>query len=442
MNIMQDVTKLLNDVFGKIKDDGNQKIAQDERGERFNVFSLCGVDHYEVWHSKILAEFLNPRGSHGQKGCFLGLFSKRFFFDEDCFSAATTVSTEVTSYIKDLRIGRFDILMEDAQKRCVCIIENKIFAGEQPEQLSRYSDWLSIERKGWKTFLVFLTLDGRKSATIEGEKSYIKLPYWKGNDDDCIASWIGECAKKVMELIEKGQNGLQHLHSTLEQYKIHIEKIAKGEMAMNEEIIDEMKRNMASSQAIFDNYKTACLKWANTILTGMVLEWLNNCSKNDESRWFAEGSCNFNKGQEGVCFFCKSTNPVGKEAEHGHIFVIFEATHLSQCEVAIWQDCKSEEKLINLKKGEDDNIVKENLGNEWTVTYDQSVNWPVWRGVKAPDDKTPRDSSYVGMDWNGEFFDKMESSQEYRGKLIEDIGKSIVSLYNFQKEYGKSHSPS
>ena len=76
--------------------------------------------------------------------------------------------------------------------------------------------------------------------------------------------------------------------------------------------------------------------------------------------------------------------------------------------------------------------------NLWTVTYGKS-NWPVWRGVKAPDDITPTDSSYIGMDWCGGFFDKMKSNKEYRQKLIEDIVDSILILYNFQKEYGKIH---
>ena len=41
------------------------------RGEEFNVFHLCKVDHYENCHSAILAEFLDPNGSHGQGDTFL-----------------------------------------------------------------------------------------------------------------------------------------------------------------------------------------------------------------------------------------------------------------------------------------------------------------------------------------------------------------------------------
>ena len=45
-----------------------------KRGERFNMFGACGVNHYENTHSAILAEMLNPQGNHGQGSLFLSLF--------------------------------------------------------------------------------------------------------------------------------------------------------------------------------------------------------------------------------------------------------------------------------------------------------------------------------------------------------------------------------
>ncbi|MDR1645680.1 MAG: PD-(D/E)XK nuclease family protein, partial [Tannerellaceae bacterium] len=37
----------------------------DVTGVRFNIFRVCGVNRDENKHSNILAEFLNPAGSHG-----------------------------------------------------------------------------------------------------------------------------------------------------------------------------------------------------------------------------------------------------------------------------------------------------------------------------------------------------------------------------------------
>lgn len=44
-------------------------------GERFNIFNILDVESYEVrLHSRLLAEILNPQGTHGQKDIFLKLF--------------------------------------------------------------------------------------------------------------------------------------------------------------------------------------------------------------------------------------------------------------------------------------------------------------------------------------------------------------------------------
>ena len=102
---MEGVPLLLEKVGDVLKDIKKQM----SEGAGFNVFSLCGVDHYETLHSKILAEFLNPKGSHGQGKLFLDLFCEilgRLGF-EGSFSANVTVATEVTGYIKDESVGRF-----------------------------------------------------------------------------------------------------------------------------------------------------------------------------------------------------------------------------------------------------------------------------------------------------------------------------------------------
>lgn len=56
---MDRINNLLNQVsiIGK----KNAEIL-DATGGRFNMFRICGVNHYENTHSAILTEFLNPKG--------------------------------------------------------------------------------------------------------------------------------------------------------------------------------------------------------------------------------------------------------------------------------------------------------------------------------------------------------------------------------------------
>ena len=43
----------------------------DASGSRFNLFRIFGVDHYENTHYAIIAELLNPEGTHLLKHKFL-----------------------------------------------------------------------------------------------------------------------------------------------------------------------------------------------------------------------------------------------------------------------------------------------------------------------------------------------------------------------------------
>ena len=125
-------------------------------GEHFNVFSILGVEADEVrTHSAFLADLLNPQGSHRQGTAFLKLFLEKALEypgpDEyENFQVTKEVSTEQ---------GRIDILLE---KNDACIvIENKIYAGDQDDQMERYYQY--ARSKGiseHKIKLIYLTLDG------------------------------------------------------------------------------------------------------------------------------------------------------------------------------------------------------------------------------------------------------------------------------------------
>ena len=71
---MADLNNLLNEakfILAKAKVSRNESRL---RGEQFNIFHACGVNHYETKHSAIIAEFLNPEGSHGQGDIYLKEF--------------------------------------------------------------------------------------------------------------------------------------------------------------------------------------------------------------------------------------------------------------------------------------------------------------------------------------------------------------------------------
>ena len=162
-------------------------------GEDFNIFSILRIKHKEVkTHTPMLAELLDPHGSHRQGAAFLKLFLKICIGDQDYTDLETF---RVRSEERTDR-GQFDILIEKQKEICI-VIENKIYAGDQPHQLNNYYQDAK-ENKFNQIKLIYLTLDG-------SEPSEVSLKGENGQDSDlnviCISyrvhiiSWLEECMK-------------------------------------------------------------------------------------------------------------------------------------------------------------------------------------------------------------------------------------------------------
>ena len=403
MTAMQNVQELLNSVSRKINEKGNQKIAQDERGERFNVFSLCGVDHYEVMHSRILAEFLNPKGTHGQSdGKFLAAFFKMLLPPEFAskFDRKTVVRTEECAKMGGLSIGRLDIFIENSANKVVCIIENKIFAGEQPEQLSRYSKWLEEKSKdGFETCLIFLTLDGHESGTIRG-KEYKLLAYWNRNKgaspSNDIISWLGECRQIACEK--------PFVRETLGQYQNHIENIINGGQIMREDVKKLLIGNVANLKAaqwIYEAYCASRDAKAEMLFKKFCFEYNYNYDK--------DGAFNSARKEAGHAILLKTAN--GKEFK---VSVCFENTGLVAPFIGICiGDNKALLEGVLPERWKEEISKKANQSVEW---YSPTKSWPMWR--------------YIGTcmecpNWDGEFFAKIEEDENSRNNYFQEMYKTI-----------------
>lgn len=242
---------LLNRVNGIIEK--YQAIAE-KTGENFNIFEVLGLTTNEVrTHSSFLAELLNPKGSHGQGSVFLDLFTKQLNieFSNDC------VSVEIEKFIgrtnENYTEGGFiDILISNSTQ--VIIIENKIYAPDQENQLVRYNNYGKALNK--KIYLFYLTLDGKmandySSGALKESEDYKCISY-KCN----IINWL-ENAKKEVALIPI-------VRETIVQY-IHLIKSLTNQTKnnkMSEEIINEIlaSNNIESAIAITNNIINLKLK--------------------------------------------------------------------------------------------------------------------------------------------------------------------------------------
>ena len=175
-----------------------QQEERNRKGENYNLFSILSIERYELKHSALIANLLDPKGSHGCGDAFL-----RAFFEIALkgtaypFENSTPLDSRTEHYTGPIAGdtgGRIDILVKSSHYGL--IIENKIYAGDQDKQLTRYDNY------GKETFgadgylLVYLTLYGydaskESTATKSAEEvGYLRLSYAED-----ILRWLEQCAR-------------------------------------------------------------------------------------------------------------------------------------------------------------------------------------------------------------------------------------------------------
>ena len=205
-----------------------------KRGERFNVFAVVGVDHYELKHSAFIAELLNPEGSHGQGTAFLSIFLKV------CCPADFKFSLQgVKVYVEYVtKSGRIDILVTNNDKQAI-IIENKIYAPDGNEQLKRYDEEaLKRYTNGYR--ILYLTRKGDDASP----KSSEGIAYHKISYQTEIVVWLKECIKQCVSM--------PLIRETLIQYSNHIKRLTNIDMEKEEKekLFATMAENAEEVRAI------------------------------------------------------------------------------------------------------------------------------------------------------------------------------------------------
>lgn len=238
---MDRINNLLNQVsiIGK----KNTEIL-DATGGRFNMFRICGVNHYENTHSAILTEFLNPKGTHGLKSklleCFIKTLGENFTINSfNCENAR--IYTEYST-----SEGRIDILIEDEKRKKAIIIENKIYANDQLKQLERYDSYAKETYQKGNYQILYLTLDGKEATEQSGKGvSYLTISY-----EENIINWLEKCVAIASRF--------PIVRETIIQYINHLKELTHQDMnnKNKEEITEVLSKieNLKAAKIIYQNY--------------------------------------------------------------------------------------------------------------------------------------------------------------------------------------------
>lgn len=197
----------------------------------FNIFKIMSMESNEVYtHSAMIGELLNPRGSHGSGDVFLRLFlnepsMQAFFGSFDLLTDSAKVEVEKNIGLINLdktEGGRIDILITDKNKHAL-IIENKIYAEEQPNQLIRYLGFANVNQQNFK--LLYLTLDGSESCDHEK----IREDYHCISYETHIISWLERCLNAATKPIVR-ETIRQYLHIVKELTQTNMSKEEVNEL--------------------------------------------------------------------------------------------------------------------------------------------------------------------------------------------------------------------
>ncbi|AYL99238.1 PD-(D/E)XK nuclease family protein [Mucilaginibacter celer] len=249
-----DQVKALNDRYKKINE---------LTGENFNVFRILKLESSEVrMHSAFLAELLSPNGSHGQKDKFLKLFLKSFCYKNNPIdSESCKVEIEKhTGFIREngTEGGRIDIVITDKHNHQI-IIENKIYAGDQVNQLYRYRNYSP------KADFIYLTLEGNKPSNLSQNELSIDIDFKCYSYAHHIIEWLEQCRKEVAIL--------PIIRESITQYLNLIKYLTNQTLndTMADELYTLLASNFEASFIIADNLRHSLFKLTEKLSEELVI---------------------------------------------------------------------------------------------------------------------------------------------------------------------------
>ena len=221
----------------------------------YNIFTLFHDFSDEVnLHSNFIASLLDPNGDHYKGDLFLKLFL------ETCGIDDFSIDTSRATVFKEFK--HIDIYISDGKKHI--ILENKVYAKDQPTQIARYIK--AIQNKGAEErdvedediCVLYLHPDGKLPdnqsfgdyhARLLGENPSIKFKVISYDNE--ILSWIDRCKNEVSNITD--------LNVFLSQYKDVIEMIYDRYKRIDEmetaKFVEIFKENYTAVSEIANNYQ-------------------------------------------------------------------------------------------------------------------------------------------------------------------------------------------
>lgn len=227
---------------------------------QFNIFDFMGVQDKELVHSRILSNLLNPKYPHGLGNAFLSnfLFAIK---KSHCFSGKP-ISIPANLAEQDVRIKReyenIDIVVRFPIAKVTIGIENKIWAGEQNNQLSRYQSTLKEKFESSSNAIVFLTPEGRDPSTAEKPEKESPGIYCMSYD-------------QIVQIVKESKGTASSSSFFLDQFTSHLENHMNGNVEIKEKCWELFENYEQAYKFMAKNYEYC--KWRK------ILKWFEEFKK-------------------------------------------------------------------------------------------------------------------------------------------------------------------
>lgn len=255
----------------------------------FSVFNY--IYSNELMLSKIIADFLNPKGMHAQGNTFLKLFFEQFRLGEiwqnkGLDAAQVKVKVEVPTHLIERKDRRMDILIQFENPEYVVCIENKPFAADQDKQLEDYAkhsallcktnqqNWHLIYLSGYGTTPSENSIDEEQLKHLQAKQNFSQINY------PDLVDWLRQCAAVCQS---------PKVVSFLNEFQQYILNVFEG--------VKDMSKQDAIVQLILNKDKPEYLKAATEVFLAkdmiqdkLVKKLYQQLAQScEEKNWFING---------------------------------------------------------------------------------------------------------------------------------------------------------
>lgn len=162
-----------------------------------NIFDLLGISTNENMHSRFIVSVIES-GDYA-KSEFIKMLNEKWTYDN-------SIEPNLKCKARNERVlpdglGRVDIFISDKyggnEGKTRIIIENKIFAGDQPHQMARYSQFL----EKYNGYLFYLTLEKKDPSlnSLTDPDTGERITDFKNISYFDILKWIKKVKKNVLD---------------------------------------------------------------------------------------------------------------------------------------------------------------------------------------------------------------------------------------------------